>query len=343
MPRIFGKRPDWKKIFSVGSILLSLGILLYFCISENGLFTLLGQIHRFRAAWIVLAALCMGADLFLDACLIHLFTKNAEPDYRFRSAMKVCLAGHFYSAITPFQSGGQPMQIYLMDRQGIDPGSATSALVQKFFVYQTGITLYSLAAIFLQSYVFRDPLPPAMRGLTVLGFWVQAAAAGFLLLISFSRKLTHKLLEWVGRLPVMKKHAGLLPAWEKQVEFFHQSNREIYRNFRLLAQTYFLTFLQLTALFTVPYCIFRAFDIGRASPLRMLCYQAFVTMVSSLFPLPGSAGAAETSFYSFFSSFFTPETIKSADLLWRVISYYLVLLVCAPFSGIGKKSAGAPK
>ncbi len=135
----------------------------------------------------------------------------------------------------------------------------------------------------------------------------------------------------------MKKHAAALPAWEKQIEFFHRSNRQIYRNPRLLAGTYVLTFLQLTALFLVPYCIFRAFDIGRASVLRMLCYQAFVTMVSSLFPLPGSAGAAETSFYSFFSSFFTPETIKSADLLWRVISYYLVLLVCAPFSKIGKK------
>ena len=331
------KQIDWKKIVSIVSILISLGILFYFCISKNGLLALLGQIYRFKAVWVVLAVSCMFGDLFLDACLIYLFTKDTNPGYRFRFALKVCLAGHFYSAITPFQSGGQPMQIYLMSRQRIDPGKATSALVQKFFVYQTGIAFYSLLAILLQTFFFRKPLSPAMWGLTSLGFAVQLAVAVFLLLISFNRKLTHKLLEWAGRLPVVKKHAAALPAWEKQIEFFHRSNRQIYRNPRLLAGTYVLTFLQLTALFLVPYCIFRAFDIGRASVLRMLCYQAFVTMVSSLFPLPGSAGAAETSFYSFFSSFFTPETIKSADLLWRVISYYLVLLVCAPFSKIGKK------
>lgn len=338
MLRIFGKRLNWKNVFSLVSILFSLGILLYFCISENGLLTLLRQIHRFQAVWIVLAVFCMFADLLLDTALIHLFMKNNRKDYRFRSALKVCLSGHFYGAITPMQSGGQPMQIYLMNRQGIDPGSATSALVQKFFVYQTGITFYSLLAIVLQIYFFRNPLSPAMWGLTYLGFAVQLAAAAFLLLISFSQKLTHKLLVWAGKLPFVKKRAGVLPSWEKQVDFFHQSNRQIYRNFRLLGKTYLLTFLQLTAIFLVPYCIFRAFNIGRASVLQMICYQAFVTMVSSLFPLPGSAGAAETSFYSFFSSFFTAETIKSADLLWRAVSYYLVILICAPFSGLGKKS-----
>ena len=221
MPRIFGKQIGWKNIFSLVSILFSLGILLYFCLSENGLITLLQQLYRFQARWIILAIFCMLADLFLDACLIYLFIKNRAADYRFPAAVKVCLAGHFYSAITPFQSGGQPMQIYLADRQGIDPGSATSALVQKFFVYQTGITLYSLLAILLQIHFFRNLLPPTMWGLTYAGFAVQVAAAVFLLLISFDRKLTHKLLEWVSRLPIVKKHHGVIPAWEKQVDFFH--------------------------------------------------------------------------------------------------------------------------
>ena len=337
MPRIFGKRLEWKNIFSLASILLSLGILFYFCLSENGLISLLKQFHRFRAVWIVAAVFCMFADLFLDTCLIDLFIRNQEPGYRFRSALKVCLAGHFYGAITPSQSGSQPMQIYLMTRQGIDPGNVASALVQKFFVYQTGITLYSLLAISLQINFFRGFLTPAMWGLTFLGFAVQAAAAVFLLLISLSEKLTHRLLAWAGRLPVLKRHKELLPSWEKQLDFFHQSNRMIYRNFRLLGKTYLLTFLQLTAIFMIPYCIYRAFDIGRVPMIQMICSQAFVTMVASLFPLPGSAGAAETSFYSFFSSFFTPETIKSADLLWRTVSYYLVILICAPFSRIGKK------
>ena len=337
MPGFMKKRFDWKTVVSVVSILISAGILLYFCISDNGLLTLLDQFYRFEVRWIVLAVLCMFADLFFDSSLIYLFTRNAEPGYRFRFALRTCLSGHFYSAVTPFQSGGQPVQIYLMHQQGVDPGNGASVLIQKFFVYQTGVTFYSLAAILLQTCYFRIRLTPAKWGLTYLGFAVQVAGAALLLLISFSRKLTHKLLCWVGKIPFVRNHADLLPAWEKQVEFFHQSNRKIYRNSRLLLKTYALTFLQLTAIFLIPYCIYRAFDIGHASVLRMLCYQAFVMLVSSLFPLPGSAGAAETSFYSFFSSFFTPATIKSADLLWRAISYYLVILVCAPFSRIGKK------
>lgn len=336
MPRIFGKQLDWKNIFSLVSILVSLGILFYFCISENGLISLLHQLHQFQAVWIAAAVLCVFADLFLDASLIRLFIKNKETGYRFRYALKVCLSGHFYSAITPFQSGSQPVQIYLLNRQGIDPGNAASALVQKFFVYQTGITLYSLLAISLQIHFFRGLLTPTMWGLAYFGFAVQTATAALLLLVSLNRKLTHRLLAWAAKLPILKRHPDIIPSWEKQVDFFHQSNRQIYRNFRLLGKTYLLTFLQLTAIFAIPYCIFRAFDLGRAPMIQMICSQAFVTMVASLFPLPGSAGAAEVSFYSFFSSFFTPQTIKSADLLWRTISYYLVILVCAPFSRIGK-------
>lgn len=337
MPRIFGKQFDWKNIFCLASILLSLGILFYFCISENGLISLLKQFHKFQTVWIVAAVFCVFADLFLDTCLIYFFIRSKEPKYHFRSALKVCLAGHFYGAITPSQSGSQPAQIYLMTRQGIDPGNVASALVQKFFVYQTSITLYSLLAISLQINFFRNALTPAMWGLAFLGFAVQAAVAILLLLISLSEKLTHRLLAWAGRLPVIRRRKELLASWEKQLEFFHQSNRLIYRNVRLLGKTYLLTFLQLTAIFMIPYCVYRTFDIGRVPMIQIICSQAFVTMVASLFPLPGSSGAAETSFYSFFSSSFTPDTIKSADLLWRAVSYYLVILICAPFARIGKK------
>ncbi|HEX2985655.1 MAG TPA: lysylphosphatidylglycerol synthase transmembrane domain-containing protein [Caproiciproducens sp.] len=341
MVRIFGKKLSGKTIFNIATIMLSLGLLVYFCLSEDGLINLAGHIHDFKILWLIAGFLCMILDLVFDAVLIYIFTKNIQEDYTARRAFKVCMVGHLYSAVTPFQSGGQPMQIYVMNKQGVDPGLATSAMVQKFFIYQTGITLYSLFAIIFQLRYFRNTLNPLMWWLAAVGFVAQIAVAMLLLVFSFNPRVTHKVLTLAGKLlsklHLIKDYETTLSAWEKQLESFHVSNQYLYKNRLLVLKTYGLTFLQLTSLFAVSYCIFRAFNIGSVSPVNMICSQAFVTMVSSLIPLPGAAGASEGSFAVFFSSFFTSGTLKSAILVWRIITYYSVILISAPFSRIAKK------
>ena len=101
-----------------------------------------------------------------------------------------------------------------------------------------------------------------------------------------------------------------------------------------------LTAVQMTAFFLVPYCIAMSFNIS-CNIFDMLCAQAYVNMVSSLMPLPGGSGVAEYSFSAFFASYFTPETMKSAILIWRTITYYGTIAISAPFSGFRKKAETA--
>lgn len=341
MLSIFGKKLSGKTIFNIATIVLSVGLIAYFALSENGLVSLARNMRNFKVVWLVFAFLCMNMDLVLDTALIYIFSKNIQEDYTIARAFKVCMVGHLYSAVTPFQSGGQPMQIYVMSKQGVDPGLATSALVQKFFVYQTGIAIYSLFAIVFRLRFFRNTLNPLMWTLAAVGFFAQLAVGALLLLFSFNRKFTHKMLtaacRLLAKLHLIKDPEATIATWEKQLEYFHQSNQYLYKNKLLLVKTYVVTFFQLTSLFVVTYCIYRAFNIGRVPVTDMICSQAFVTMVSSLVPLPGSAGASEGSFYVFFSSFFTGQTVKSAILLWRIITYYAVIVISAPFSRIAKK------
>lgn len=338
MPTCQRKKVSAKTFFNIFSIVLTIGCLAYFSFSDNGLMSLAQHVHQFKIEWLIFGFLCMLSDLFLDTWLIYLFTKSISESYTFRRAFKVCMVGHLYSAITPFQTGGQPMQIYVMTKQQIDAGNAASTLVQKFFVYQTGITLYSMFALIFQYGKAESTLSPVMIGLTIFGFIVQGTAAGFLLVVSFNEKITHKLLLWaakiLSKIHLVKNYDKALESWQIQLDAFHESNQYLYRNKALLIKTYILTFLQLTSLFAVCYCIYRSFGFNDASPVSMIFSQAFVTMVSSLIPLPGAAGASEFSSYVFMTPFFTPETLKSAILLWRFITYPAVILISAPFSKI---------
>ncbi len=333
-----GKKLSGKTIFNLISIVVTVGCLAFFCFSNNGLLTLTHHAIQFRAEWLVLAFCCMLSDLFLDTMLIYLFTRGISSTYTVGRAFKVCMVGHLYSAITPFQSGGQPMQIYVMTKQKIDAGNATSTLVQKFFVYQTGITVYSLFAIIFQSRWEMHSMNPAIVTLMIIGFVVQGTCAALLLLISFNQKITHALLKWImiflAKIHIVKDYDKTFQTWQVQLDAFHESNQQLYKNKKLLGKTYVLTFFQLTALFAASFCIYRAFNFHNASPVSMIFSSACITMVSSLIPLPGAAGGSEFSFLVFMAPYFSAETLQSADILWRVITYFAVILVSAPFSKI---------
>lgn len=336
-----GKKLSGKTIFNIVTIVVTVGCLAFFCFSDNGILTLFHHNLHFKVGWLIIGFCCMLSDLVLDTFLIYLFTKSISSTYTMGRAFKVCMVGHLYSAITPFQSGGQPMQIYVMTKQKIDAGNATSTLVQKFFVYQTGITIYSLFALIFQYGKEVSSQNPVILGFVLFGFLVQGGCAALLLVFSFNQTVTHTLLTWalklLTKLHLVKDYDKTMNTWLVQIDAFHESNQQLYKDKKLLVRTYLLTFLQLTALFAVSFCIYRAFDFHSTSPVSMIFTQAFITMVSSLVPLPGAAGASEGTFLLFMAPYFTPQTIKSADLLWRIISYYAVIVVSAPFSRINSK------
>ncbi len=335
------KKIPWKTIFNIFILLFSVGLLVYFGLSENGLVDLLKNASDFDKGWLSMAVLCHLFNIVLDAYLIYIFTKNTSENYSFKHAFKTSMVGQFFSAITPGASGGQPMQIFSMSKQGIDPGVATSALIQKFLVYQTTITVYSALSILICFKTFAGNVSSIMWGLAIFGFVTQAFVIFLLLLFSFNKKITYWLINTVfhllEKLKILKNADDKIESLSNQLEYFHKGNEELYKNRNIVLKSYVITAVQLTSMFIVPYCIYKSFRLSGARVVDMVCTQAFVSMVSSFVPIPGASGASEGSFYIFFGMYFTENTIKSAILLWRIITYYLTILISAPFSRISSK------
>ena len=109
------------------------------------------------------------------------------------------------------------------------------------------------------------------------------------------------------------------------------------KHHRLAFKLYLSTFLQLTAYYIIPFCLYKAFHSPGFPVIDMISAQAFVTMISSYTPLPGGAGASEGSFLTIFNIFFDSEITKQAMLLWRFIAYYSCILVGSLFAGFAAK------
>lgn len=335
------KKSIFKVIFNIVIAIIIVLIFAFLCLSENGLADLWKNIQDFKVKWILAGVACQFANLFIDYYLTYRFVKHYHKDYKLWKAVKTTAIGQFFSAVTPGASGGQPMQVYTLTTQGVSSGIATSALMQKFVVYQVVLTLYSAVTLLLRFDCFRGTLGAIMKNFALIGFLVQATIIGILLLFSFNRKVTKKLIVFVfnllAKIHLIKKPEEKIINLENQLEIFHKSNKDLYKDKTLLLESYVVTAIQLTSMFLIPYCVYRSFGFYGASAIDMICSESFTMMVSYFTPLPGASGASEGASYVFFSSLFSPETIKSAILIKRLLSYYLIILLTAPFSYISKK------
>lgn len=335
------KKFSWRIIFNIFVAILTVAMVVYFCFSEGGLIDLIKSSEQINVFWLCIAIVFHLLNIFLDMMLIYVFIKDSSPHFKIGQAFKVSMAGQFFCAITPSSMGGQPMQIVMLSTMNVSTGKATSALIQKFLVWQFVLMAYSIFAVCARFSLLIDSMDPGIWVLAIIGFLAQCVVCAALLLASFAKNFTKKLVGFIFRflskIHIIKNPEEKRQNLENQINAFHECNRNLYKNKKLVIKTFMITILQMTVFFLVPYFVGLALSPKAANMFDMLCAQAFVNMVSSLMPLPGGSGAAELCFATFFSEYFTSNTMKSAILIWRTITYYGTIFISAPFSGISKK------
>ncbi|MBU3111582.1 lysylphosphatidylglycerol synthase transmembrane domain-containing protein [Clostridium lacusfryxellense] len=307
----------------------SAAIFILLIIFTNGWMDLIHQIKNLQVKWIVAAFLSMLLYWAFEAKTLQTIISLTKRDYKFKKAFKVTMVGQYFNSITPFASGGQPMQLYSLIKQGLGAGNSGSALMIKFIIYQSILTIYSLVLIFWKASFFRGKMSNLFY-LIGIGFTVNASVIIFLIVFSKYRKLTHKLILFLskilGKIKLVKNMSKLEDHINDNLNQFHD-NMEIVKTSKvLMLKAVIYTIFQLTIIFVIPYFIYLSFGMRNASVGSMIAGTAFVMMLTAFIPLPGAVGGAEGAFYMFFGLFFASNNIMAAILLWRVITFYSCII-----------------
>lgn len=342
-------RISGKLIFNLAVVAISIYLIIYFFVSEDGLIDLLKKPDGCNMLIILAALLIYDLNILVDAVVTLIYVRSKYENFSFIEALKVAFVGVFFSAITPSSTGGQPMQLYLMSKKNISVGFGSACMTQKFIVYQIVMTAVSVIAVITRFNYFSDAFTNIWSTLFIIfGFTVQLAMTALFLLVSFSHKVTNKLINLIYK--IMKKFKFIknpekkVERLHKEVDMFHDTNKQLFSSVKRLVVIYALVFIQVILILSIPYLIYIAFGmapIARAAgqpPLSFydsICIQSFVLFTANLIPLPGASGGAELAFTMYFGSFFkigAISKIKPAILMWRFITYYGAILISAPFS-----------
>jgi len=319
-----------RKIITLIYVLLTIAVMVLIGVMDKNIKDLGRAFLELDPLWVGGAFLCMVLYWIADAAVLrYLAASMYEGKHRLHS-LKVSLIGHYYSAVTPFASGGQPVQAYYMMKDGIPVGYGSSILTVKFLVYQVILSFYCVIAMALKFPSLMDNYPQILW-LSVLGFIINAGAILLIFLVmvnkAFVMSVALKLIRTGHRLHLIKDLDKSWKSLSAHLEDFHKSAGFVRENLKEVIIAGFMTFLQLLFYFSITYCIYRAFDLSERTILDTISMQAVLYLTVSFFPTPGASGASEGGFYIFFSMFFPKEFLFVSMLIWRAVSYYANILV----------------
>lgn len=324
------KQGYWKKILSV---LLPLLVLALMAVFDPDTRNLADVVDDISPIWFLGALGSMLAYYLFDTLAFQLAAKYMQLKYPFGESFLTTMFGFFYSAITPLQTGGQPMQVVQLKKRGVPVGLSSSVLVLKFLAFQFSVTvLGTLGFIFLGKDVLDG-------GITMLVFYI----IGYLLYVGtvvlcllalrkteWVFQLGERLIHFLARKRILKKQEKIDSAhatWERTIGDYARAAKFA------LGERLGMFYIWLAGMGTaisymaVTYFLYRGMGFSQYELWYIVLLQCLLFIAVSFLPVPGGSVASEGGFYLVFSKLFTGASRFPAVLLWRGITYYLTLFL----------------
>ncbi len=246
--------------------------------------------------------------------------------------------GFFFSNITPSATGGQPAQVFYMNRDGIPPASGTIDMLLITIGYHTAMVGYGVAAL-LTSRDLTERLGGQIGFLLGVGFMIFLVLNVAMILFLFRpnpvRKLCRAVIGLAVRVRPSLDRAALEEKLDGHVEEYRRGAVLIRKSPGLLPKVLLMSAGQLACSYVMPYIIYRAFGLSGAGVWEVFSLQVLCAIAVGYLPLPGAAGAAENVFLRGFAFIFGVGLVAPAMILSRMLSCYLVIIVTGVITAVG--------
>lgn len=328
---------SFRKSINYLLISLSLIMMLYILFRNSDIIQIYAILKNIQIVYIFVAILSLFAFWLFEAYMIYVlitkFTDKGKNIDTFWLALKATMVGQYYSNITPFASGGQPVQLFIMKDESVSVGSGTAVLVTKFLLFQVGVTFYSLVLA-----IYRiQQLISYSNGISIFilaGLIINISMISIIILIAIRPnilvKFSEKFFDFLYKHHIIKNPNSMIKKTKQFIFEYEVSIRKLEEDIWFTVKMFLITLIQLTAYFSITFFIYKSLNLNGSSIFEVICLQSFLYMAVSFIPTPGTAGGSEIGFMLLLGHVFPANIIGTALILWRGISYYFSLI----FSGI---------
>lgn len=323
------KKTTW--IFLLVNLVIVAAIFIYqFGFGETKpLSELFAEKPFYRFFFISLA--CVGVMYIVGAISYSILFKQTTGRFNFWLGLQFSIVGRYWDNITPFGSGGQFAQVAHGRKKNVDGDVTTSVVIGKYMLSMIAFCGLGIAALFIPIDTFSSGT--IIKILAIVGVVANLVVTLFIWIVSTNRKLCSIIV--IGGLKLLHK-----------MHIVKNFNRALYKSMRFIRQyqnafKYFvkkpwviisevlLSFIDMVAMAMISYLIYLAFNFpyNNVSVFPILAMSFLCSFATSYIPIPGGSGVAEISFAALFSKLFTDGTTFWALVMWRVFTYYLIIVI----------------
>ncbi len=317
--------------FNILLVLFFTALVLWLALKDN-FDEVMQIISQVQLSWIFIVLLVSLFNQSLIGMIIMILTKLTKKDYKFFEGAVNAIIASFFHGVTPSASGGQIAQIYVFKKQRVPVSDAVGILWMDFILYQTALVGLVLFLLWMRFTYFYDNFSHLFV-LVLVGFAVNCLIiVGLYILARFPR--TYRWLTTTGvvigvKLRLIKDKEKTIANIDNQLEHFSQETKRLQSHRTTIVLVIFLNVVRLALYYSIPYFCMLALgiDVSISMILDIVALSACVSMMNTFIPLPGASGGTEATFLMMFSGLVGLINATSTMLLWRFVSYYLIMLI----------------
>ena len=332
-----------KMIFNVVFLLLVFGGTLYGIFHGEDLGEIAEILKTVRLPWLIPGTGCVILFIWGESIILHYLMGNLGIKIKKWTCFLFSSVGFFFSCITPSASGGQPAQIYYMNKEKVPIPVSTLVLMIVTITYKmvlvvVGVVLTVFGQSFIRAHMYN------IRHIFYLGTALNVLCIVPMLVLAFHPQLARRIAVWALRvlekLRIMRHKESRLEKLHASMDQYHDAAIYLQSHKRVLMNVFSITVLQRFALFAATWFVYKAFGLSGTSAVVVITLQAAISVSVDMLPLPGGMGISEKLFLMIFLPVFGERLLLPGMILSRGIGYYTELLISAVLTLVANFTLG---
>lgn len=322
-----------KKLLNImkngGLFLIIVVITLWIILSKANLKEIIKALGQVNVTYVAIAIVFMFFMVLCEAVNIRNSLRIFREKTTFFQCIQYSLVGIFFSSVTPAATGGQPMQVYYMHKKKINISNAMLALLVCLASYQVVAVGMAIMSLIIKFDAFKDTLGKFIF-LLYIGIGLNIAFLLIILVSIFSKRFIFAIVNLVVKIINLFSNKKALSFRKKaliEIDKYKKGATYLKSNKRFIMKTIFISILQISALHSIPFWVYKAFGMPGGNIIEFIAIQSALYITGAALPLPGAVGIGEGGFLIFFKLIFPAQLLSSAMLISRGISFYIMVII----------------
>ena len=316
------------------NVILFLAIMVFtmwFVFRDEGVEAVLTAMKQMSFAHLLLAIAIALFFVSAEGVMIWYLLRSIDGTSSLFSCIRCSFIGFLFSGITPSATGGQPMQLYYLKRDGNSWSLSSVALMTVALMYKLVLVLFGVGILLFWHAPLRGYLGTGYYRLFLLGLTLNTLLVVGLLMVMFTPSVIRLLsgkAEWLAvKLHLLKKAGSKQARLDHFMDNYQNALSFLKEHKGKMLVVLLGTVVQRAAVFALTYVVYRGMGMSGVALTTIMWLQAAVYIAVDMLPIPGAQGITEAMYRRAFLNIFTAGHVTASMCISRGVSFYLMICV----------------